>query len=141
MLILGLLGMYFDAAVVFVTNSSLLFRLAVAILCLNGLLSCNWFSNYTLLKKANKHTLKRGRWWKTSHVESSTHFMMNRLMMLVLTRIWRSKQMTVWSILFHKVVKILYPEDYLFFCTWNWENCLKWIHYTRFAQKCCIARK
>ena len=33
MLILGLLGIYFDAAVVFVTNSSLLFRLAVAILC------------------------------------------------------------------------------------------------------------
>ena len=32
MLILGLLVMYFDAAVVFVTNSSLLFRLAVAIL-------------------------------------------------------------------------------------------------------------
>ena len=32
MLILGLLGMYFDAAVVFVMNSSLLFRLAVAIL-------------------------------------------------------------------------------------------------------------
>ena len=34
MLILGLLDMYFDAAVVFVTNSSLLFRLAVAILWL-----------------------------------------------------------------------------------------------------------
>ena len=33
MLILGLLGMYFDAAVVFLPNSSLLFRLAVAILC------------------------------------------------------------------------------------------------------------
>ena len=33
MLILGLLGMYFDAAVVFVTKSSLLFRLAVVILC------------------------------------------------------------------------------------------------------------
>ena len=32
MLILGLLGMYSDAAVVFVTNSSLFFRLAVAIL-------------------------------------------------------------------------------------------------------------
>ena len=32
-LILGLLGMYFDAAVVFVTKSSLLFRLAMAILC------------------------------------------------------------------------------------------------------------
>ena len=32
MLILGLLGMYFDAAVVFVTKSSLLFKLAVAIL-------------------------------------------------------------------------------------------------------------
>ena len=34
MLILGLLGMYFDAAVVFVTNSSLLLRLVVAILCI-----------------------------------------------------------------------------------------------------------
>ena len=33
MLILGLLGMYFDAAVVFVTNSKLFVRLAVAILC------------------------------------------------------------------------------------------------------------
>ena len=32
MLILGLLGMYFDAVVVFFTNSSLFFRLAVAIL-------------------------------------------------------------------------------------------------------------
>ena len=31
--ILGLLSMYFDAVVVFVTNSSLFFRLAVAILC------------------------------------------------------------------------------------------------------------
>ena len=36
MLILGLLGMYFDAAVVFVAKSSLLFRLAVAILCAPG---------------------------------------------------------------------------------------------------------
>ena len=33
MLILGLLGMYFDAAVVFVINSSLFFRLTMAILC------------------------------------------------------------------------------------------------------------
>ena len=33
MLILGLLGMYFDAAVVFVTSQTLLFRLALAILC------------------------------------------------------------------------------------------------------------
>ena len=33
MLILGLLGMYFDAAVAFVTKSSLFFRLAPAILC------------------------------------------------------------------------------------------------------------
>ena len=32
MQILGLLGMYFDAAVVFITNSSLLFRFAMAIL-------------------------------------------------------------------------------------------------------------
>ena len=37
MQILGLLGMYFDAAVVFVTNSSLLFRFAVAILWPPGL--------------------------------------------------------------------------------------------------------
>ena len=33
MQILDLLGMYFDAAVVFVTNSSLLFRVTLAILC------------------------------------------------------------------------------------------------------------
>ena len=33
MQILGLLSMYFDAVVVFVTNFSLLFRLAMAILC------------------------------------------------------------------------------------------------------------
>ena len=33
MLILDLLGMYFDAVVVFVTKSSLFFRLAMAILC------------------------------------------------------------------------------------------------------------
>ena len=35
MLILGLLGMYFDAAVVFVTFQTLLLRLAAAILCRN----------------------------------------------------------------------------------------------------------
>ena len=34
MLILGLLGMYFDAAMVFFTISSLLFRMAMAMLCL-----------------------------------------------------------------------------------------------------------
>ena len=33
MLILGLLGVYFDAAVIFVTKSSLLLRLTLAILC------------------------------------------------------------------------------------------------------------
>ena len=33
MLILGLLGMYFNGAVVFVTSQTLLFRLALAILC------------------------------------------------------------------------------------------------------------
>ena len=33
MQILGLQGMYFDAAVVFVKTSSLLFRLTLAILC------------------------------------------------------------------------------------------------------------
>ena len=35
MQILGLFGMYFDAAVVFVTNSSLIFRFAMAILSLH----------------------------------------------------------------------------------------------------------
>ena len=33
MLILGLVGMYIDAAFVFVTNSLLLFRLLMAMLC------------------------------------------------------------------------------------------------------------
>ena len=33
MQILGLLGMYFDAVVVFVTSHSILFRLALALLC------------------------------------------------------------------------------------------------------------
>ena len=33
MLILGLLGMYFDAAVVFVTSQTLFLRLALTILC------------------------------------------------------------------------------------------------------------
>ena len=33
MLILGLVGMYFDGAVVFVTSQTLLLRLALAILC------------------------------------------------------------------------------------------------------------
>ena len=36
MQILGLLGMYFDAAVVFVTNSSILFRFTMHILCDKG---------------------------------------------------------------------------------------------------------
>jgi hypothetical protein len=36
MLILGLLGMYFDAVVVEVKNFLLLFRLALAILCYRG---------------------------------------------------------------------------------------------------------
>ena len=39
MQILGLLGMYFDAEVVFVKTSSLLFRLALAILCF-GIIFC-----------------------------------------------------------------------------------------------------
>ena len=34
MLVMGLLGMHFDAAVVFATKSLLFFRLAVAILCI-----------------------------------------------------------------------------------------------------------
>ena len=41
MQVLGILGMYFDAVVVFVTNSSLLFRLAMAILCKYKIVSTN----------------------------------------------------------------------------------------------------
>ena len=41
MLILGLLGMYFDAAVVFVTSQTLFLRLALAILCTAQLKQCN----------------------------------------------------------------------------------------------------
>ena len=51
MLILGLLDMYFDAAVVFVTNSSLLFRLALAILC----------TQKSLCEKKKENTLKNTR--------------------------------------------------------------------------------
>jgi hypothetical protein len=47
MLILGLLGMHFDAAVVFVTKSSLFFRLAPAIL-LKDKSTTNLFMKYTL---------------------------------------------------------------------------------------------
>ena len=44
MLILGLLGMYVDAAVVFVTGQTLLFRLALAILCRFSLSSLEQFA-------------------------------------------------------------------------------------------------
>ena len=54
MLILGLLGMYFDAAVVFVTKSSLLFKLAVAILCsLINVKSCLPILKNTTFHKKN----------------------------------------------------------------------------------------
>ena len=46
MQILDLSGMYFDAAVVFVSNSSLLFRLALAILCLQ-----KWFDLIVQVEK------------------------------------------------------------------------------------------
>ena len=39
MQILFLLGMYFDAVLVFVTSQTLLFRLALAILCLEYILN------------------------------------------------------------------------------------------------------
>ena len=47
MQILGLLGMYFDAVVVIVTSHSLLFRLALAILC-----------THLICFDANKETLQ-----------------------------------------------------------------------------------
>ena len=53
MLILGLLGMYFDAAVVFVTSQTLLFRLALAILC-NA--DATMFSNFLQLVPQYGHS-------------------------------------------------------------------------------------
>ena len=50
MLILGLLGMYFDAAVVFVTSQTLLLRLALAILW-NSFETRFFLSNECLLGK------------------------------------------------------------------------------------------
>ena len=41
MLILALLGMYFDAAVVFFTISLLFFRMAMAVLCLDSSFALN----------------------------------------------------------------------------------------------------
>ena len=55
MLILGLLGMYFDAAVVFVTKFSLLFRLALAILRL--CMSYFMYQMYKLIEMT--HLLKK----------------------------------------------------------------------------------
>ena len=49
MLILGLLGMYFDAAVVFVTSQTLFLRLALAIL---------WPHDLKILIKLTKHGLR-----------------------------------------------------------------------------------
>ena len=49
MQILGLSGMYFDAAVLFVTNSSILFRLAMAILCFGSLKQINRFEQDLIL--------------------------------------------------------------------------------------------
>ena len=54
MQILGLLGMYFDAAVVFVTNSSLLFRLTMAILCNTSIFVTENVSARKNLKNARK---------------------------------------------------------------------------------------
>ena len=53
MQILGLLGMYFDAAVVFVTNSSLLFRLTMAILCFQKSLGLSLKSLRSLFAQPN----------------------------------------------------------------------------------------
>ena len=68
MLILGLLGVYFDAAVVFVTKSSLLFRLAVAIL---------WILMSSCQSKRPNYS-KRGICflgiWKNRYVTLSEHF-------------------------------------------------------------------
>ena len=54
MQILGLLGMYFDGVVVFVTKFSLLFRLALAILCRANYKNVNFgvclFDHYSMAR-------------------------------------------------------------------------------------------
>ena len=50
MLILGLFGMYFDAAVVFLTNSSLLFRLVLTILCIKVVVYPGFLPLFALAK-------------------------------------------------------------------------------------------
>ena len=58
MLILGLLGMYFDAAVVFVTSQTLLLKLAVAILCKsNKFAIINLRGQYLFLLELGSHNL------------------------------------------------------------------------------------
>ena len=48
MLILVLLGMYFDAVVVFVTSQTLLFRLALGILCQFSIFFLENFKDWSL---------------------------------------------------------------------------------------------
>ena len=67
MLILVLLGMYFDAAVVFVTKSSLLFRLAVAILC-----AVSWLEK----QKIGIFYCKRGRLYVVDTMKDSKCLML-----------------------------------------------------------------
>jgi hypothetical protein len=63
MQILGLLGMYFDAAVVFVKTSSLLFRLALAILCKYARKSTLEITSSTLQRRRKVEILEERKWY------------------------------------------------------------------------------
>ena len=58
MLILGLLGMHFDAAVVFFTNSSLFFSLAMAILC-HCCYCCAVINEFTAIATVDNQTQEK----------------------------------------------------------------------------------
>ena len=67
MLILGLLGMYFDAAIVFVTSQTLLLKLAVAILwtiysATSFLEKCRKVVREIWFEKSGSRNLVREKW-------------------------------------------------------------------------------
>ena len=63
-----LIGMYFDAEVVFVTKSSLLFRLAI--LCLAT--SENWYTTERILGQGQGLKRKKDLKWKKRHKKKKT---------------------------------------------------------------------
>ena len=70
MLILCLLGMYFDAALLFVTSQTLLFRLSLAILCcMPGILN-SWKQTAVFMETFLK--IRRRLWTNPNKVVAAT---------------------------------------------------------------------